>query len=89
LGFAKETVPKLAMMLKVLLGVVATPYSLRQLIRMVKVGRREVAVGRFKGQRDEGQPQFRNVQDFSRGQWFHDRALVRAYNDCAFFFQGN
>ena len=89
LGFAEETVPKLAMMFKVLLGVVATPYSLGQLIGMVKVSRREVAVGWFMGRRDQGQPQFRNVQEFFRGQWFYDRALVRADNERAFFFQGN
>jgi len=57
LGLAEETVPKLAMMFKEVLGVVATPYSPGQLIGMVKVDRREVAVGRFKDQRDEGQPQ--------------------------------
>ena len=57
LGLAEETVPKLAMMFKEVLGVVATPYSPGQPIGMVKVDRREVAVGRFKDQRDEGQPQ--------------------------------
>ena len=76
------------MMLKVFLRVVAARYSLGQVIGMVKVSWREVTVGWFEGQGDEGQPQFRNVQDFFRGQWFHDRALVRAYNDRAFFFQG-
>jgi hypothetical protein len=31
---------------------------------MVKVGWREAAVGWFEGERDEGKPEFRNVQDF-------------------------
>ena len=77
------------MMLKVFLRVVAARYSLGQVIGMVKVSWREVTVGWFKDQGDEGQPQFRNVQEFFRGQWFYDRALVRADNERAFFFQGN
>jgi hypothetical protein len=44
-------------------------------------------VGRFEGQRDKSQPEFRNVQDFFYGQRFHNRTLVRADNDRAFFFQ--
>ena len=76
------------MILKVVLGVVAARYPLGQLIGMVKVGRREVTVGWFKGQRNEGQPAFRYVLDFLCGQRFHNRALVRADNERAFFFQG-
>jgi hypothetical protein len=48
---------------------------------MVEVRWRKMTVRWLKGQRDEGQSQFRDVQDFFCGQWFHDRALVRAYND--------
>jgi len=63
-------------------------YSLCQVISTVKVGRGEVTVRRFESQRDEGQREFLDVQDFFRGQRLHNRALVWADNDRAFFFQG-
>jgi hypothetical protein len=55
---------------------------------MVEVGWREVTVCWFEGQRDKAQPEFRNVQDFCRGQRSHNRTLVRADDDRAFFLQG-
>ena len=48
---------------------------------LVEVGWREVIVRRFEDQRDESQPELRNVQDFCCGQRPHNRTLVRAYND--------
>src|SRR6516225_7687702 len=47
-----------------------------------------MTVGRFSRQGYKGQPEFRSVPDFCRGQRFHNRTLVRARNGRAFFFQG-
>ena len=55
---------------------------------MVEVGWPEMTVCRFEGQRDKAQPEFRNVQDFCRGQRSHNRTLVRADDNRAFFLQG-
>jgi hypothetical protein len=55
---------------------------------MVEVRWGEMMMRRFDGQRDQGQPEFRNVQDFLCGQGFHNRTPVRADNERAFFFQG-
>jgi len=78
----------MAAIFKGVLGVVDLGYPRCQVIGMVKVGWGEVTVRRFEGQRDEGHPEFRNVQDFCRGQRFHNCTLVRAHNCRAFFFQG-
>jgi hypothetical protein len=66
-GFAKNAVPKMATIFKGVLGVVHLGYAIRQVIGMVKVGWGEMTVRRFEGQRDEGQPEVCNVQDFCRG----------------------
>src|SRR5258707_10727177 len=86
-GFSEDAVPKLAVVFKVILGIVRTSYSLCQIITSVKISRGEVAVRRFESQRDKGQPQFRDIQDLFRREWLYDRAPERAYNDCAFLFQ--
>ena len=70
----------MAAIFKGVLGVVHLGYALRYIVGMVKVGWGEVTVRRFEDRRDEGQPEFRNVQDFCRGQRFHNRTLVRAHN---------
>ena len=57
----------MATMFKGVPGIADPGYALRQVIDMVKVVWGEVTVHRFEGQRDEGQPEFRNGQDFCRG----------------------
>jgi hypothetical protein len=89
LGFGKNDVPKLAFAFKVVLGAAQTRHVLRQLIGMVKVRQREVTVCRFDRQRDEREPEFREVRAFCSGQRFHNRTLVWANNDRAFFVQGD
>src|SRR6516164_6103910 len=88
LGFAKNDVPEMAIAFKVLIGTAQPRHPHCQLIGMVEVRWGEVTVRRLESQRDEGQPEFRDVQDFLCGQRFHDRTPVRADNERAFFFQG-
>src|SRR5260221_7899478 len=87
LGFSEDAVPKLAVVFKVVLGIVGTSYSLCQIITSVKISRGEVAVRRFESQRDKGQPQFRDIQDLFRRERLYDRTFKRAYNDCAFLLE--
>ena len=75
LAVAENAVPKLVMKSVVILSVVGARQLLRQVIGMLEVRGREVTVGQFEGQTNEGQPEFRNVQDFFCGQASAPRPL--------------
>lgn len=86
-GFLEDDVPKPAIVFEVFLGTVGPCHLLGEPVGEIKVGGGKMAVRRFDGQSNEGQPEFRDIQNFFWRERLYDRPFIRFHKDRALFFE--